>query len=56
MLVYITAVCFSTWLHLTLPVLDTGGPLGLGLDLSVFSGVVVAAVVVAGASLPPAVV
>ena len=34
---------------LTLPVLDTGGPIGVGVDLSVFPGVVVAA----GIFLPP---
>ena len=41
---------------LTLPILDTGGPLVVGVDLSVFSGVVVAAGVVAGVSLPSVVV
>ena len=41
---------------LTLPVLDTGGPLGVGVDLSVFSGGVVAAGVVAGNSPSPVVV
>ena len=41
---------------LTLPIRDTGGPLGVGVDLSVFSDVVDAAGVVAGDSLPPVVV
>ena len=49
-------MCSSTWLHLTLPILDTDGLLVVGVDLSVVSRVVVAAGVVAGASLPPAVV
>ena len=46
-------MCISA---LTLPVLDIGGPLGVGVDLSVFSGVVVTAGVVAGNSLTPVVV
>ena len=54
--VYISAVCFPTWLHLTLPILDTDGLLVVGVDLAVFSRVVVAASVVAGALLPPVVV
>ena len=41
---------------LTLPILDNSGPLGVGVDLSVFSGVVVAPGVVDGDSLPPVVV
>ena len=41
---------------LTLPILDTGGPLGVGVDLSVFSVVVVADGVFAGDSLTPVVV
>ena len=42
---------------LTLPVLDSGGPLGVGVNLSVFPGViVVAAGVVDGDSLTPVVV
>ena len=49
---HLSAVCFTLGCILTLPILDTGGPLGLGLDLSVLSGVVVVAGVVVGISLP----
>ena len=38
---------------LTLPIPDTGGPLGVGVVLSVFSGGVVAVGVGDGNSLPP---
>ena len=45
-------MCFPHGCILTLPTLDTGGPLGVGVDLSVFPGVVVAAGVVAEVTLP----
>ena len=46
----IPAGCFPLGCISTLPIyiLENGGPLGVGVDLSVFSGVVVA-----GVSLPP---
>ena len=49
---YVSAVCFPHGCILALPTLDTGGPLGVGVDLSVFSVVVVAAGVVAEVTLP----
>ena len=45
-------MCFPHGCILTLPILDTGGPLGVRVDLSVFFGVVVAAGVVADVTLP----
>ena len=51
----ISAGCFPPRCILTLPILDTDGLLGVWVDLAVFLGVVVAAGVVTGVFLPPAV-